>query len=192
MDCTGTGIPSTVEHADQSSCDGGTILTLPGWSRNVLAEQQLVALNIGTSMSGSALENRSRWHALLGGLLVAVMLACPFVCRAGACCSGDAVESTSGEVDESACRSCQKSRRSPVLPMAPDKPVPDRRCLCAGVMLAEVATAPRQADGTSCRNSTVAVSARWAMSRLRDIEWGQETRAIAGRAICCANGVLNC
>ena len=152
----------------------------------------MAALNIGTGMSGLALESRGRRHALLGGLLVAVMLACPFVCRAGACCSGDAVESASGEVDESACRSCQKSRRSPVLPMVPDKPVPDRRCLCAGVTLSEVSTAPRQADGSSCRNLTVVISTRRAMSRSQDIEWGQETRAIAGRAICCANGVLNC
>lgn len=151
-----------------------------------------LALNDGVSMFGLVLDNRSRWHALTGGLLVAVMLACPFVCRAGACCSGDPVESVSNEVDETTCRHCEKSQRSPALPMFPGKPVRDGRCLCVGVTLSEVATAPRQTDGSSCHNATAVLATYQAVASSRDTDWGQETRAISGRAICCANGVLNC
>ena len=59
-----------------------------------------LSLNDRVSMFGLVLDNRSRWHASIGGLLVAVMLACPFVCRAGACCSGALAESVSNAVDK--------------------------------------------------------------------------------------------
>lgn len=151
-----------------------------------------LALNNGVSMFGLLLDNRSGWHASIGGLLAAVMLACPFVCRAGACCSGDVAESVPSDVDGTACRHCEKSQQSPALPICPEKPVRDGRCLCAGVTLSEVATAPRQTDGSSCHNAPAALSTCRAVSSLCDTDRGQETRAISGRAICCVNGVLNC
>ena len=151
-----------------------------------------LSLNDRVSMFGLVLDNRSRWHGSIGGLLAAVMLACPFACRAGACCSGELAESVSDDVDETSCRHWEKSRQSPALPVCPEEPVRDGRCLCTGVMLSEVATAPRQTDGSSCHKLPAALSACRAVSSSRDTDWGQETRTISGRAICCANGVLNC
>ena len=144
-------------------------------------------------MIGLALGNRSRWRAVVGGLLVVVMLACPMVCRAGACCSNDAVESSSGEVDEAECQFCDQQRPSPVVPISPDKPVRHGRCLCAGVTLSEVATAPGRSDGSSRHSSTfVLPTHQVTVTCSGDAERGWLMRATSGRAICCANGVLNC
>ena len=171
----------------------GTILTLLVWSRTVLSGRQFASMGVGVGMIGLALGNRSRWRAVVGGLLAVVMLACPMVCRAGACCSNDAVESSSGEVDDAVCQFCDQQRRSPVLPMSPDKPARHGRCLCTGVALAGVATAPGRPDGFSRHSSTfVSPTHQAAVTCLGDAERGRLTRATSGRAVCCANGVLNC
>jgi hypothetical protein len=147
----------------------------------------------------SALQNRTRWRAAVGGLLVAVMLSCPLLCRAGACCSGRATASASQEVEADACPYCQqerqeqRERQSRVPPLGPRKPVRVGGCLCSGATVPVVVSAPEQRAEAGCHLAGLdSGTGHLSGSLVGEAPERAVTAAGWGRRLCVTHCVLIC
>lgn len=160
-----------------------------------LFESSVNVMSIVRQASG----NRRRWRAVVGGLLVAVMMACPLLCRAGTCCSGHPGAATAGSsesLDEDACPHCRQSeepKQSQVPPLSPRNPVHQGRCLCSGATAPVVVSAPQLQVETS-RHFAVEGSGSGCclVPAVREACVGAEKGLPSGRSLCVAHGVLIC
>ena len=147
------------------------------------------------SIMRPASDNRRRWRAVVGGLLVAVMMACPLLCRAGTCCSGRAEVENAETADEDACPHCQQAeqQRSQVPPLSPRNPLGQGQCLCSGATLPVVVSAPQQQFETSRHPAAEGLRSD-RLSGLDVQEAGVDAAKCvsSGRGLCVAHCVLIC
>jgi hypothetical protein len=139
--------------------------------------------------------NRRRWHAVLGGLLVTLMLACPLLCRAGTCCSGHSEAATTETLDEGACPHCQQAeqeQRSQVPPLSPRNPLSQSQCLCSGATVPVVVSAPQQHETSRHLAAGGWGSVRLSGADVREDRVDSARYVLSGRSLCVSHGVLIC
>jgi len=160
-------------------------------TRRRLFESSVIVMSIMRQASG----NRRRWRAVVGGLLVAVMMACPLLCRAGTCCSGHSAAATAEAVDDACphCRPAEEPKQAEVPPLSPRNPFRQGQCLCSGATVPVVVSAPQQQVETTGHPAAEGLgSNRLSGPEVQEAGVGAAKCVSSGRSLCVAHCVLIC